>query len=228
MPVVIARTIILYFAVVIVLRLMGKREIGQLQPTELVVALMVADLAAIPMQNTGIPLINGLLPILVLLILESAIAYLNLKSERARALFCGIPSILIRRGKIDAAELSRQNYNLNDLVEQLRSKGYANIGAVEYAVLETNGQLSVLPKAQRRPVNPADLGINPAYEDLPVTLILDGRLNRTNLERIGKDEAWLARGLALQGLPISYSRILFAVYDPGGKLLAQAKAGETG
>ena len=158
------RTIILFIVVVIGLRLMGKKQIGQLQPYELVIVIMLSALAAIPMQDTGISLFTGLFPIITLLLVEVALSYLSLKSERARGIICGTPSVLIENGKIVEQELKRLRYNINDLLEQLRAKNMSNIADIEFAILETSGQLSVIPKSQKRPVVPADLNIETSYE----------------------------------------------------------------
>jgi uncharacterized membrane protein YcaP (DUF421 family) len=146
----IVRTIILYLIIVLVLRLMGKRQIGQLQPFELVIILMISELAAIPSQDTGIPLIAGLLPVLVLLLLGVTISQISLKSEKARAVICGTPTVLIDKGYILEDQLRKLRYNLSDLLEQLRVKNVPDIADVEYAILETNGQLSVIPKSMKR------------------------------------------------------------------------------
>ncbi|MEN6327492.1 MAG: DUF421 domain-containing protein, partial [Syntrophomonas sp.] len=167
MNLVIIRTLILYTATVVLLRIMGKRQIGQLQPYELVVIIMISELAAIPMQNTGIPIINGLIPIFILVAAEITLSHLSLKSERARGIICGKPSVLIENSKIMENELKRLRYNINDLLEQLRLKNVPDIADVEFAILETSGHLSVILKSQKRPVVPQDLNISPEYEGLP-------------------------------------------------------------
>jgi uncharacterized membrane protein YcaP (DUF421 family) len=174
------RTLILYIIVIVVMRMMGKRQIGQLQPFELVVAIMISELAAVPMQDTRIPLINGIVPILTLLLAQIALSFISLKSTKARALICGKPSILINNGRINESVLRNEMYTLNDLLEQLRSKDVANIADVEFAILETNGQLSVIPKSQKRPVTPKDLNIPTNYEGLPLDLIIDGDVIHNN------------------------------------------------
>lgn len=226
MLVVLARTVILFTAVITVMRLMGKREIGQLQPAEFVIALMISELAAIPMEDTGIPLLSGLLPIFTLLVLQATVSFISLKNEKARALLCGKPSILISGGQIDEAELYRLNYNINDLLEQLRAKNYPDVSEVAYAILETNGDLSVLPKAQNRPVTPQDISIPVAEKGLPVTFILDGKINHNSLGLAGKDRDWLLNQLRSQGFSDRPERIFFASGDANGKLFVQMKQGE--
>lgn len=220
MLVVFVRALVLYIIVVISMRIMGKRQIGQLQPFELAIAIMISELAAVPMQNTGIPLINGIIPILTLLIAQLLMSLLSLKSIKARALICGKPAILIEKGKIRESELKKELYTLNDLLEQLRIKNFANIEDVEYAILETNGQLSVIPKSQKRPLNPKDMNIKTDYEGISVDLILDGRVLENNLRSAGKDRKWLDQELRKHQYS-SPEEILFACIDPSGKFFYQ-------
>lgn len=222
MLIVVVRTLILYALVIIALRVMGKREIAQLQPFELVVLLMIADLAVIPSENMGIPLLSGIIPILVLLSANLSLAWITLKSERARDIICGTPSILIRQGKIVEEELKKNCYNLTDLLEELRSKNVLNIADVEYAILENNGELSVFPKAQKRATIPDDFHITPPYEGLPLTLIMDGKLNRKNLQQSDKDLDWLKSELKKQTID-KIEDALIASLDSSGTLYTQAK-----
>jgi len=222
MILVVVRTLILYTLVVFALRLMGKREIGQLQPFELVVILMISDLAAIPSENVGIPLLSGIIPILVLLLSSLTLAWITLKNEKARAIICGTPSILIERGKILEKELRKNNYNLTDLLEELRLKNVPNIADVEFAVLETNGQLSVFPKSQKRPTIPEDFQITTKFEGLPLTIISDGILNNDNLRQGNKNRAWLKRELKKHTID-KIEDVLFASLDSSGILFVQAK-----
>lgn len=218
----IVRTIIIYIIIVLVLRLMGKRQVGQLQPFELVIILMISELAAIPSQDIGIPLVTGLLPVLVLLLLGITISQISLKSEKVRSVICGTPTIIIDKGKILEKELRKLRYNLSDLLEQLRVKNIPNIADIEYAILETNGQLSIIPKAVKRPVNPEDLNLNPPYEGLPITLIMDGILQKHNLEKANVTYAWLQNELKKAYLN-DISQVLIASIDSQGDLFLQAK-----
>lgn len=222
MIIVVLRTLILYTLVIVALRLMGKREIGQLQPFELVVILMISDLAAIPSENVGIPLLSGIIPILVLLLASVTLAWITLKSEKARAIICGSPSILIERGKILEEELKKNCYNLTDLLEELRLKNVPNIADVEFAVLETNGQLSVFPKSQKRPTTPEDFHITTQYEGLPLTIIMDGNLNSHNLQQGNKDLSWLKGELKKKSID-KIENVLIASLDSSGTLYVQAK-----
>lgn len=222
MLVVFARALILYAVVIVIMRIMGKRQIGQLQPFELVIAIMISELAAVPMQNTGIPLVNGIIPILTLLVAQMLISFLSIKSTKARAIVCGRPSILIENGKIKEEEFRKEMYTINDLLEQLRIKDIHNIADVEFAILETNGQLSVIPKSQKRPVNPEDLKIPTKYEGLPFDLIIDGEINYNNLKKANLDVEWLRKELSNSGID-NLKNVLFASLDSTGNIYHQVK-----
>lgn len=223
MLLIIARTLILFLAVLIVMRIMGKREIGQLQPFELVVALMIADLAAIPMQDTGLPLLGGIIPIVVLMLAQVTLAYITMLNGKGRTLVCGRPSVLVENGRLVEEELRKQRYNINDLLVQLRDKEYYNLGDVEFAILETNGQLSVIPKSQKRPLQPSDLSIDTSYEGVPMTLIMDGQVLTDNLKKVQLDEAWLRAELKKFGIKRPKD-VFFASLDTSGKLYYQLKS----
>ena len=187
------RAIFLYIVVLIVMRLMGKREIGQLQPFELAISIMIADLAATPMTESGIPITNGIMPILGLLMMHLIISMINIKSTRAREIICGKPSLLIFRGKIDQKVLKKERFTINELEERLRDNNIFNIGDVEYAILETSGQVTVIPKPNKKPVTPGDLNIEAKYEGRPYDLVVDGKIEYENLKKIGKDYIWLKK-----------------------------------
>ena len=153
------RAIILYIIVLIVMRAMGKREIGQLQPFELAISIMIADLATIPMSEIGVPITNGIVPILGLLLMHLIISILNMKSLRARQIICGKPRILIYRGKIDEKELKKERFTINELQERLRGKDITSLGDVEYAILETSGDVTVIKKPEKRGTIPEDFNI---------------------------------------------------------------------
>lgn len=222
MFVVILRTVVLYGLVVITMRIMGKRQIGELQPYELAVAIMIADLAAVPMEDTGIPLLYGVIPIFLVLAVEVLLSILSMKSIRAREFINGRPSIVIRNGKLVLHELERLRLNINDVLEQLRIAGYPNIADVEFALLETNGKFSVLPKSQKRPLNPADLNIPTRYEGLSYPLVLDGRVEENHLREMGLTEEWLAGQLRSLGVD-DFSELILASLDSDGNLFYQKK-----
>lgn len=222
MLVVFVRTLILYVVIVVVLRLMGKRQIGQLQPSELVVALVIADLAAVPMGDVGIPLINGIIPIITLFIMEELLSFISMKSEGARGIISGKPSILIERGMLMEQELRRLRYNLNDLLEQVRLKNFSNLEDIDYAILETSGQLSIIPKAECKPVTIKDMKIKAETYHLPVTVIIDGRVNVDNLHKIGLSNDWLANELKRNKIK-SVKYVFFAYLNPERKLVYQLR-----
>lgn len=222
MLIIFVRTLILYALIVVVLRLMGKRQIGQLQPSELVVALIIADLAAVPMAEVGIPLINGIIPIITLFILEELLSYISMKSEAARGFISGKPSILIERGIIMEQELGNLRYNLNDLLEQLRLKNFSNLEDIDYAILETSGQLSVIPKPENKPVTIKDMNIKTVQQHLPVTIIIDGRTISNNLHKVGLSNEWLTRELKKNKI-VSAKNVFFAYLNPERKLVYQLK-----
>jgi len=216
------RTIILYFLIVIIMRLMGKRQIGQLQPSELVVALIIADLAAIPMGNTGIPLIAGIIPILTLFVCEALLSYISLKSQIARRIISGKPSIVIEKGNILEHELRKQRFNIDDLMEQLRLKNVSDIKDVEYAILETGGQISIILKTEKKTVTREDLNLKLPYEGLPISLIIDGYVNHQNLSIAGHDINWLQNQLKKNNIK-SPKDILFAYISEDKKFIYQLK-----
>lgn len=222
MGTVVIRTLVLYLFVMLLMRVMGKRQVGELQPFELVITILIADLAAVPMEATDIPLLHGLLPLTVLLIIELTVSYMSLHSQWFRRLVSGTPSILIENGRIVEKQLQKLRYNLNDLLEQLRMAGYPNIQDVEFAILETGGQLSVIPKSQKRPLNPEDLGISTGYEGLPQTLIVDGAINDASLQKMNLDRTWLQQELEKQGYQDA-KQILFATISTNGSVFMQAR-----
>ena len=193
------RAIILYILVLFVMRLMGKREIGQLQPFELAISIMIADLATTPMADPGIPITNGIIPILGLLMMHLIISIINIKSIRAREIICGKPSILIYRGKIDEKVLKKERFTINELQERLRGSDIVNIGDVEYAILETSGQVTVIQKPNKRTTTPEDFGIIPEYEGIPYDLVIDGKVMYNNLKLIQKDYEWLKKQVSKFG-----------------------------
>lgn len=204
MGIALIRTFILYIVVVAAIRIMGKRQIGELQPSELVVAILISDLASVPMQDTGIPLTSGIVPILTLISCEVALSGLTLLSSRIRRIVTGRPSILIQDGEINQAEMRRLRYTLDDLMEELRLCGYMRVTDVAVAVLETNGKLSVFPICDKTPVTAEMMNIScPPEGGLPTTLICDGKLLTESLLATGKDIDWLNAILSAQGLTVA-------------------------
>lgn len=189
------RTIILYLLIIAGIRLMGKRQVGELEPSELVLALIIADLAAVPMQDFGIPLLSGIIPILTLLCITMVISVLSMKSVKFRAVICGRPSIIVENGRLHQREMKKNRFTVDELMEELRMKGITDISTVKYAILETNGQISVLPYANQLPVTAEQMRLFPDEQGLPIVIINDGRVLDHNLKTRGLDQKWLEKRL---------------------------------
>ena len=189
------RTIFLYLVLIFAVRFMGKRQIGEMEPTEFVVTMLLANLASIPMQDGAIPLYSGLVPILTVLGMELVISGLIMHSVMLRKFFCGKPVILIDNGKINQQNLRRPRVTLDELTGHLREKDVLDIRTVQYAILETDGNLSVFPFPKEKPANAKDAGIQAKAQYLPITVVEDGYLSKDNLRIAGKDETWLKKVL---------------------------------
>jgi len=190
------RTIILYLLIIAGVRLMGKRQVGELEPSELVLALIIADLAAVPMQDFGIPLLSGIIPILTLLCITMILSVLTMKSVKFRALICGRPSIIVENGRLRQREMKKNRFTVDELMEELRMKGITDITSIKYAILETNGQISVLPYAGQLPATAEQMQVKSADGGLPLVIINDGRVLEHNLKARGYDRSWLDKRLA--------------------------------
>ncbi|MHB1125998.1 MAG: YetF domain-containing protein [Bacillota bacterium] len=219
----ITRTLVIYVVVLVVIRIMGKREIGQLSSFDLVVALIIAELAAIPMEEMDIPIVQGLVPLIILTAGQVGISLLCLKYDWLRDLIYGKPTLLIKNGAILEKEMKRARYNIEDLLSQLREKNITNIDDVEFAFLENSGDLSVIPKSQKRPVTPADLGIHTQYEGFCLPLVMDGRIHEKNLKRAGMSTMDLQDKLTQQEIT-DISQVFFASLDTSGKLYVDRKS----
>ena len=227
MFVVLIRTIVLYLFIVAGIRLLGKHQIGQLEPSELVLTLIIADLASVPMQDNGIPLLDGLIPIVVLLALSSILSVLCTRSIQFRALLCGKPSIIVENGQVLEAELKKNRLTIDELMEELRIQGYADFKSIKFALLETNGQLSVLPFAAEKPATAAQMGISTQETGLPVVLISDGHLLEHNLKGTGYETNWLEKQLAAHGLHSHRQAFLLTVDEGGNTYCIPKKEAET-
>ena len=219
------RTIILYFFIMAGMRLMGKRQIGELEPSELVLTMMISDLAAVPMQDFGIPLLFGLVPILTLLALSLLLSQLSLRSIRFRALVCGTPTVLIQNGKLLQDAMRRNRYTVDELLEELREQGFTRVEDVKYAVLENSGQLTVFPWTANQPPTAQQLGLD--LEDdvtLPTVLINDGRVIRRNLAACGRDGNWLRRQLSREKIASPEEVFLLTVDEQGSVLCIRKEA----
>ena len=202
------RTVILYLLLILGVRLMGKRQVGQMEPSEFVVTMLVANLASIPMQDEGIPLFSGVVPILTVLGAELILSTASMWSIALRRLLCGKPVILIENGHILQENLRRTRITVDELTGHLRLKDVLDLKSVQYAILETNGDLSVFLYPAERPATAREAGIHPDKQDLPVTIIDDGRLLRKNLPLIKKDENWVQRILRSHGSTIRHTFLL--------------------
>lgn len=191
MGIVFLRTVIIYLALLVAMRLMGKRQIGELELSDLVIAVLISNIAAHPLQDIGIPIMNGLLPIITLLCLELIVAGVIVKSPRAKQILCGKPSFLVVRGVICQEEMERNRFTLDELAEELRAQSVTDISQVEYAVLETSGKVSVILFPPERTATAGALGVAEEDNGYPIILISNGRLRSENLKLAGKDENWL-------------------------------------
>ena len=226
MFVVLIRTVVLYLFIVVGIRLLGKHQIGQLEPSELVLALIIADLASVPMQDNGIPLLAGLIPIVVLLALSTVISVLCTKSLRFRALLCGKPTIVVENGTVLQNELKRCRLTIDELLEELRIQGYTDVQTVKFALLETNGQLSVLPYAAEKPATAAQMGIATQETGLPIVLVSDGHLLSHNLKGLGYEAVWLEKQLSSHGLSSPKQAFLLTVDETGTTYCVPKKEAE--
>lgn len=226
MAIVIARTLIVYFALLLTMRLMGKRQLGEMELSEFVVAALIADLAAHPLQDMGIPLINGLVPIAVLFCCEVLIAGLSLRFIRLRELLFGKPSLLIVKGKINQAEMRRNRFTLDELMQNLRSQGRTDVESIEYAVLETDGKLNLLPYAEECPVTAGQMKLRCTDSGYPLIVISDGRVLEGNLRHLGLDREWLDRELRIRSLFGAQEVYLMTVNEKHEVFLAQKEETE--
>ena len=215
------RTVILYLLLIAVVRLMGKRQIGQMEPAEFVVTMLVANLAAIPMQDGGIPLYSGFVPIVTVLGVELVLSALSMKNIRLRKLLCGKPVILIENGNLLQNNLRRTRITLDELTGHLRQKDVLDIRTVQFAILETNGNLSVFPYPKEKPASAKDAGIPARKQFLPYTVISDGRLLKENLQKAKKDEHWLKKVLSQKQATLEQTWLLCV--DSGDNIIFYRK-----
>ena len=218
------RTLILYASLLLFLRLLGKRQLGEMELSEFLVASLIADLAANPLQDIGIPLLNGLVPVVTLFCCELLISACAIRSVRLRTLLFGEPSLLIYHGVIDQNEMAKNRFTLDELMQEMRAQGVRDLATVEYAFLETNGRLSVLPFCSELPPSAADLNLTPKDGGFPRILICDGRLIRKNLQKSGHDMAWLRAQLKAHGGSVS-GIFLLTVDDASRVYCVEKEAG---
>ena len=220
-----SRTILLYLLIVVGMRLMGKRQIGELEPSELVLTMMISDLASVPMQDFGIPLLAGFIPILTLLALSLFLSQLSLHNLRFRKLMCGSPTILIRNGQIQQSAMRKNRFTLDELLKELREQGYSNLQDIKYAILENSGQLSVFPWTAQQPPTTQQMGLN-IQDDvtLPMVLINDGRVNTKNLTACGRDIHWLQKQLTQKKISSPQEVFLLTLDEQGSVFCVKKEA----
>ena len=211
------RTLVAYGVVFLAMRIMGKREIGKLSIFDLVISIMIAEIAVLVIENVEEPLIEGIVPIFLLVGVQMLFAYLSLKSRSFRMKMDGYPSVLIRNGRLNREEMRKQRYNLDDLLTQLRERNITDIANVEFALLEPTGKLTVVEKEQFKP---RSKGIR--YEGLPIPLIMDGKVQDNNLEQIGQTRFWLKNRLRERGIA-DFKDVFICTYDHKGNLYIDKK-----
>lgn len=217
------RGAVLYSAMILVMRGLGKRQLGEFQPYELAMTILLADVISAPMESVSTPLLHGLLPVAAMFVVHSAISLASLKWDWVRALVTGRPAVVIRRGEIDQRELDRLCLSLNDLMEGLRGAGFLDPSEVGTAIVEANGGISAFAAADQRPPRTGEMGVATGYEGMPLALIQAGRVQRENLRLSGKDEAWLREALA--GKDLSPGAVCLALLDTEGMLSVTLKGG---
>lgn len=221
--VVFMRTIFMYFIVLALMRLMGKREVGKLSVFDLVVSLMIAEIAILSIEETDQPLLFGIVPLITLVAIQIITSYISMKSEAIRHMIEGKPSVLINKGEIQEKELKAIRYNLDDLMMQLREKDIRSVADVEFAILEPSGKLSVFPKPGMEPATKQDLfGDQVRYNGLPLPVILDGKVQDENLEKLGKTRFWLKSKIKQKGCQ-DFKEVFFASVDQQGQIFIDRK-----
>ena len=222
MAIIFVRTVILYFAILISMRIMGKRQLGEMEISEFIVAALIADLAATPLQDIGIPLLNGLVPIIIMFCFEIIIAGLNMRSVKLRKLTYGRPEIIIRNGRIIREAMQKNRFTLDELMQELRAQGLTDTAQVEYAVLETNGQLSIILKSGDQPATASQMGVVGDDVSYAHIIINEGRILDNNLELLGRDRRWLSNELKRQNLR-SADEVYILTLSENGSVFCQAK-----
>ena len=224
MAIIFVRTVILYFAILISMRIMGKRQLGEMEISEFIVAALIADLAATPLQDIGIPLLNGLVPIIIMFCFEIIIAGLNMRSVKLRKLTYGRPEIIIRNGRIIREAMHKNRFTLDELMQELRAQGLTDTAQVEYAVLETNGQLSIILKSGNQPATASQMGVDADDVSYAHIIINEGRILDNNLELLGRDRRWLSNELKRQNFR-SADEVYILTLSESGRVFCQAKEG---
>lgn len=217
MTIVLIRTVILYLIVLFVIRIMGKAELSKMSPFQLIVVFMIAELASIPIESPDVSMITGVAAIFTLLFLQVLISFLSLKSEKFKNFFSGKPSVLIDSGEINQKELKALRITINDLMEQLRIGGSPSISEVDFAIMESNGDLSIIPKAAKKPLTAEDMSIEKSKEIMPVVFISDGIMYRKNVQKSGWNIKQLTDELLKLGIS-DYTQVFLAFCDEQSQL----------
>ena len=215
------RVFVLYLLVILVMRIMGKREIGQLQPYELAITLIISELVTLPMENNSIPLMNGIIPVFTITLAQLILSYLTTKSQWLQDFISGRYTIIIENGKMIQKNMMKQKYNITELLEQLRMNGVVKVDDVEYAILETSGQLSVILKAPKQPVTAEQMMVLTEYEGLPINIILDGKIVEENLGSAKLTVADVEKRLKEEQLTIP--NVFYASINAKGEYYIQPK-----
>lgn len=208
MLIVFFRAIILYIVIVFCIRLMGKKQLGELQPSELVVTILLSNIATLPIEDINIPVLMGLVPILTIVCLDVFLSYLSLCSRRFRRIVCGSPKIIISNGRLDQKVLKKLRFTVDDLFEALRGQSVFDISQVQLAIVETTGQISVYVKPQEQPATPRDLDMGVKNADPPQLIIDDGEIVDKALDTIGVDRTWVERTLRHENCPLKKAFIM--------------------
>ncbi|WP_282941304.1 DUF421 domain-containing protein [Paenibacillus sp. RC67] len=216
------RTVLVYFIVLLTLRIMGKREIGKLSLFDLVISIMIAEIAVFVLEDMGKPLIEGIVPMVTLVVIQMFIAYVSLKNEKLRRIFEGRPAIVIQNGKLNRDVMRRHRYNLDDLLLQLRQNKVVDVADVEFAILEPSGKLTVVEKDPADGQPAAKQQVKIRYEGLPLPLIMDGKVQDDSLEKLGKTRFWLKSELQSKGVQ-DFKDVFFCTIDHKGKWFIDKK-----
>ncbi|MCI5753177.1 MAG: DUF421 domain-containing protein [Clostridiales bacterium] len=221
MAIIFFRTIIIFITLLLFMRVLGKRQLGEVELSELVVSVLIANLAGLPLQDIGIPLLNGLIPVIILFCCELLISTLTMKSVRMRTLLCGRPSLLVENGVIRQKEMARSRFTIDELTEELRNQSIMDISTVKYAVLETDGTLNTILAPSQRPATAAQLGIQTTDNGFPIIIINDGHVLSDNLRHTGRDENWLKAELSRHGIRQTQDVYLLTVDAAGNVYFAE-------
>lgn len=213
----------LYIVMICTMRGLGKRQLGEFQPYELAMTILLADVISAPMESVSTPMLHGLLPVAAMFVVHGVVTLWSLRSDKVRAFVSGKPAVVVSKGVIDQKELNRLCLSLSDLLEGLRGAGFLDPAEVGTAVIEANGKISAFPRSDCRPVETGEMGIDPGYEGLPMILVMDGRVQPHNLAQAGKGEAWLRS--VLEQRQLTPEAVYLASLDTKGQMLLQLRGG---